>query len=203
MVKLHFLLIIFFAIVSCSNTETETQKEVQVAAQSHLKYPTRQYSDVLRSMPACKNKYDCIVDSLAPFWYGTAWDYNGTTEIPNQGKIACGYFVTTLVRDAGLPVNRIKMAQVVSAEMINKLCNKPIKRTTSIKELTSYVNQFANRTIFILGLDNHTGFVIKDKTGIYFLHSTVVPPAIVKKEILTESLPVTSSNSYYIAALRY
>ena len=31
-----------------------------------------------------------VVDSLLPCWYGTPWDFNGITETPGQGKIACG-----------------------------------------------------------------------------------------------------------------
>src|SRR5262245_48861455 len=42
-----------------------------------------------------------IVNDLFPFWYGTDWDFSGVTETPNQGKIACGYFVSTLLRDVG------------------------------------------------------------------------------------------------------
>src|SRR5678815_5098001 len=37
-----------------------------------------------------------IYSEIFPSWYGTAWDFNGTTEVPQQGKIACGYFVSTV-----------------------------------------------------------------------------------------------------------
>src|SRR6476660_4877291 len=33
-----------------------------------------------------------IWKEIFPSWYGTPWDFNGTTEVPQQGKIACGYF---------------------------------------------------------------------------------------------------------------
>src|SRR4029453_1954809 len=52
-----------------------------------------------------------IRDSLFVCWYGTAWDFNGITEEPGKGKIACGYFVTTILRDLGIPVKRYKHAQ--------------------------------------------------------------------------------------------
>src|SRR2546429_7045322 len=38
-----------------------------------------------------------IYTEIFPSWYGTAWDFYGTTEVPQQGKIACGYFVTTVL----------------------------------------------------------------------------------------------------------
>src|SRR5678815_2190781 len=37
-----------------------------------------------------------IYSEIFSSWYGTAWDFNGTTEVPQQGKIACGYFVSTV-----------------------------------------------------------------------------------------------------------
>src|SRR5688500_17600336 len=43
-----------------------------------------------------------VYNEVFPYWYGTGWDFNGTTETPGQGKIACGYFVSTVLRDAGL-----------------------------------------------------------------------------------------------------
>ena len=45
-----------------------------------------------------------IFNEIFPAWYGTGWDFYGTTETPKQGKIACGYFVTTVLRDAGVKV---------------------------------------------------------------------------------------------------
>ena len=63
-------------------------------------------------------------DSLFVCWYGTGWDFNGTTTTPRDGNIACGYFVTTLIRDAGFDIQRTKLAQCASSTMINTLCPK-------------------------------------------------------------------------------
>ena len=52
-----------------------------------------------------------IYNDLLPAWYGTPWDFNGTSEVPQQGKIACGYFVSTILRDAGWKVERVRLAQ--------------------------------------------------------------------------------------------
>src|SRR6187455_2399459 len=41
-----------------------------------------------------------VVETIIPGWIGTAWNFNGTSEKPQQGSIACGYFVTTILRDA-------------------------------------------------------------------------------------------------------
>ncbi|MBC7852151.1 MAG: hypothetical protein IAF94_01845, partial [Pirellulaceae bacterium] len=37
-------------------------------------------------------------------WLGTPWDFNGTAKGPGGGKIACGYFVATVLKDAGFQV---------------------------------------------------------------------------------------------------
>lgn len=61
-----------------------------------------------------------IKDSLFSYWYGTPWDFCGTTRVPKQGKIACGYFVTAILNDAGFKVP-IKWAQLASEDMIFKI----------------------------------------------------------------------------------
>ncbi|HEY1086629.1 MAG TPA: hypothetical protein VGE37_03005, partial [Archangium sp.] len=39
--------------------------------------------------------------SAFPAWAGTVWDFNGTSTVPGEGKIACGYDVTTVLEQAG------------------------------------------------------------------------------------------------------
>ena len=64
---------------------------------------------------------DNIAQQIVPHWIGTPWDFNGITQSPGKGKIACGYFVTTVLRDAGVKINRVKMAQCASETKINSL----------------------------------------------------------------------------------
>ena len=56
---------------------------------------------------------DFLLNAIIPHWYGTPWDFNGHTSIPNQGEIACGYFVSTTLRDIGLKLNRFKMGPTI------------------------------------------------------------------------------------------
>ena len=53
-----------------------------------------------------------ICDSLTPYWYGTPWEFYGQTEIPQNGSVACGYFVSTLLKHAGFRVERVRMAEL-------------------------------------------------------------------------------------------
>lgn len=70
-----------------------------------------------------------ITQTILPSWVGTKWDFNGTTQIPQQGSIACGYFVTTVLQDGGVKLNRVKLAQCASEQMITTLVQpKLIKR---------------------------------------------------------------------------
>src|SRR5687768_9423034 len=53
-----------------------------------------------RLLEEAKKKFLLNIETrLFPFWEGTDWDFNGTTEVPGKGSIACGYFVTTILRD--------------------------------------------------------------------------------------------------------
>ncbi len=127
---------------------------------------------------------NAAVTTIIPNWIGTPWDFNGTTQTPQKGTIACGYFVTTVLRDAGLNIARIKLAQCASEQMVVSLIQ------------SKYIHRFSNVTIddfiqaiqqqgyglYIVGLDNHVGFIYNDSKDIYFIHSTFVGTRNVQKE---------------------
>jgi len=138
---------------------------------------------------------DLIINNIFPYWYGTPWDYNGTTKKPNEGKIACGYFVTTTIEHMGFSLNRIKLAQCASEEMIKELVSKEyIFRFSGIS-----INEFEKKIIakgnglYIIGLDNHTGFVLVSNEGNYFIHSSYAIPRKVLKEKLSDSKIIEKS----------
>lgn len=136
-----------------------------------------------------------LTHKIFPYWYGTNWDFYGTTEKPNEGSIACGYFVTTTLRDIGVPISRTKLAQCASEEMIKNLVNeKNIYRFSNIpiKEFESTLKQKGNG-IYVVGLDNHTGFVLFSDEGNYFIHSSGIAPFKVVKDKLTESRLIVNS----------
>ena len=82
-----------------------------------------------------------ITDEIFPYWYGTKWDFNGTTRIPKQGKIACGYFITNVLVDVGFNIPRVRWAQSASEVFIRKLTPNNIKRFSNkpISEVESYL----------------------------------------------------------------
>ncbi len=125
-----------------------------------------------------------VTESIIPNWIGTAWDFNGTSEIPKQGSIACGYFVTTILRDAGLNIARIKLAQCPSEQMIHSLVQAKYVHRFSNIVMGDFIRSIQQQGygLYIVGLDNHTGFIYNDGTEIYFIHSTFVGTRNVQKE---------------------
>ncbi len=133
-----------------------------------------------------KEKYfaHAVTKTIAPAWIGTQWDFNGVTQVPQQGKIACGYFVTTVLRDAGLPIERVKLAQCASEKLVTSMVqDKYVKRFSNIgmNDFMAYLklNGFG---LYIIGLDNHTGFIFNDGIDIWFIHATFIGTNDVQKE---------------------
>ena len=94
-----------------------------------------------KKMTAYNQLQTYFADSLLPCWYGTAWDYNGTAMSPLEGKIACGYFITTTLRQSGMKINRIKLAQCPSSELIWSVC-------TGIKIYSNKLRENSFETLF-------------------------------------------------------
>lgn len=107
-------------------------------------------------------------------WLGHPWDFNGTATIPGEGKIACGYFVSVIMRDAGFKINRIRVAQQPSQNIIRTFVNTSqhfeVKSNTPYNQ---YVNDISNKSdgIHIVGLDNHVAFIVIKDRQMRFIHS--------------------------------
>ena len=137
-----------------------------------------------------------IYSDLFPSWYGTRWDFNGTTETPQQGKIACGYFVSTVLRDAGLKVERARLAQQASENIILSLTGDTYVRRfrrVEIRDFVDVVKQWGPG-IYVVGLDIHVGFIVNTGSEVYFIHSSYVEPYMVVKEEASESRILAASN---------
>ena len=137
-----------------------------------------------------------ILNEIFPAWYGTAWDFYGTTEVPQKGKIACGYFVSTVLRDAGWRVQRARLAQQASENIILSLTADPhVKRfrRVAISDFITAVKEWGPG-IYVVGLDIHTGFIVHTGGDVYFIHSSYVEPYTVVREKASESKILTASN---------
>ena len=139
---------------------------------------------------------EAIYKKIFSSWYGTPWDFNGTTEVPQQGKIACGYFVSTVLRDAGWRVQRVRLAQQPSENIILSLTTDPYVRRfrrVPVSDFVSSVKEWGTG-LYLVGLDIHTGFIVNTGSEVYFIHSSYVEPYTVVREKAIESKILAASN---------
>jgi len=136
-----------------------------------------------------------ITHKIFPHWYGTFWSFNGTTQLPGRGSIACGYFVTTVLRDAGLKIDRSRLAQMPSEQMIRSLVAKKHIRQFSHQPIGVFVEAIhkSGPGLYLVGLDDHTGFLVYNSQGIWFVHASGAFPFCVISENAIESAILNKS----------
>lgn len=140
-----------------------------------------------------------LLNKIVPYWYGTVWDFNGYTSVPNQGVIACGYFVSTTLRDVGVNVNRYRLAQQ-NPENEAKSIAIDTNNIFSIqeKDIQKKLKTFSDGLYFV-GLDNHVGYLYIKNSISYFLHSNYRDGKVM---IETTSSSLTfGSSQYYISKI--
>jgi hypothetical protein len=115
-------------------------------------------------------------------WLGTPWDFNGTATRPGGGKIACGYFVTTVLRDAGFKIDRVRLAQQPSQTILATF----VPRASMTLMVGASYQNFRARVatlepgIYIVGLDNHVAFLVLGRDASFrFIHASGARPQCV------------------------
>ena len=151
---------------------------------------------------ASRYLYSRLINDLVPHWYGTEWDFNGHTNTPNTGEIACGYFVSTTLKHLGFNLNRYKMAQqagLIEAQMLQPKSELKIYSNLSFEALKEKINAVYADGIYFVGLDNHVGYVLVKNNALYFLHSSYYDDKVMIE--LAEISPCFSSNIYVFAEI--
>lgn len=146
--------------------------------------------------------YSKLVNELVPHWYGTPWDFNGYTNIPKKGEIACGYFVSTTLKHLGFNLNRYKMAQqggLNEAKALQARKKLKIYSNLSFNDLKSKVNEVYTNGVYFVGLDNHVGYLIVKDKELYFLHSSYYEDRVLIE--LAKTSPCFSSNLYVFSEI--
>ena len=118
--------------------------------------------------------FDARLSAIHRDWMGTEWTFSGTSRTPGQGSIACGYFVTTTLEQAGVAVDRVRLAQAASEKMILETTSRESIRRYSDASLEDFLSGVRGQGegYYIVGLDNHTGFLKVEQDGtIAFIHS--------------------------------
>lgn len=139
--------------------------------------------------------YKSITDSVFPDWMGTPWDFNGISNVPGQGMIACGYFVSTTLKHLGFNLNRYKMAQQAAAVVINILCGEGKVQFTNKSSVINALKLNGNNRLYVVGLDFHVGFLAVEYGEVYFIHSDYYLGKVVK-EVASKSVSFASTNTY-------
>jgi hypothetical protein len=129
-------------------------------------------------------------------WLGTPWDFNGTAEAPGAGKIACGYFVATVLRDAGFRVDRYNLARQASGDILRSLLPKSASTLMVGKPYEAFMAAIAKCEpgIYVIGLDTHVGFLVVGGGSFHFIHSSGAKPWRVVDESGAEAGVIQRSN---------
>jgi len=192
-----------------SRTHLASEVVSYTAKEKIIAIERQQLSSTLRSslshqqqqitIEAARNEFIAANVELMQYWLGTAWSFHGTSQIPQSDSIACGYFVTTILDDVGLKIQRAKLAQQTSENIIKSLIDEKNIKRYSNKSLNSFVNSVDHwgAGLYIVGLDFHVGFIWHDGKDIHFIHSTFVSPSGVIHESALSS-PVLNASKYRV-----
>ena len=148
-----------------------------------------------------------LVDKIIPHWYGTPWSFGGHTATPNQGKIACGYFISTTLRDMGINLNRYKLAQKSpfdEAKMIS--CGSEINQIVqdTPEKALEEINGLTKEGLYFIGFDEgHVGYLLKREGELFLIHSNYLAPVAVCMETLKESRVFKRFTKFHLVAISH
>lgn len=129
-------------------------------------------------------------------WLGTPWDFNGTASEPGGGKIACGYFVTTILQGADFQIARNQLAQQASQNiLLTFLKQSDLRLRVGVPYKTfSTETERCEPGVYIVGLDTHVGFLIVRDQTFQFIHSSGSQPWCVVEESPEQAKVLERSN---------
>lgn len=141
-----------------------------------------------------------LADYLLPQWYGTPWNFYGHTEYPRSGTIACGYLVSTALSHLGVNVNRCTLAQQWPVNMLKTLT--PYNMTfAGGKNQALQTIQNQGYGIYVIGTENHVGFLHYNEQGMRFIHSSYSGSKRVTAEEPEYSVGFLHTTYYYIGKI--
>lgn len=148
---------------------------------------------------------ESLLNKIIPFWEGTSWSFEGHTSKPGIGEIACGYFVSTTLKDIGLNLNRYSLAQQSPINEAKSLAlNSEVKEFSEKTNLEniSAMKKYLKEGIHFIGFDqSHVGFILKEKDNLYLIHSNYMDEVGVEIEQIEESEVFKSYSKLYIVEL--
>ncbi len=148
---------------------------------------------------------EMLLNKIIPYWYQTKWSFAGHSEVPRQGEIACGYFVSTTLRDVGLKINRFRLAQqapLVEAKTLaldNPLIE--IQKESALENIQALKDTLVEG-IYFIGFDQgHVGYILKREEQLFLIHSNYLNNEGVIIEAIAESNVFSSFTRFHLAAI--
>jgi len=138
----------------------------------------RTAGEILEVHTEAKRTLENALPALMRCWLGTPYDFNGTAQMPGDETIACGYFVSTVMRDAGFRIERIRLAQQPSQNIIRTFVPRSQMHIEAGLSYERFLEKFKAHGpgIHIVGLDRHVAFLVAQEDGeIRFIHSSGGP----------------------------
>ena len=144
-----------------------------------------------------------LVDKIIPHWLGTPWSFEGHTSVPRSGEIACGYFVSTTLKDMGFNLDRYKFAQQLPIHEAKTLAlGNPLLEinNNSTDERIAILRDTLKEGIYFLGFDqNHVGYIQKKNKDLFVIHSNFIGGEGVVIERIEDSQVFSYYTRIYIA----
>jgi hypothetical protein len=134
-------------------------------------------------------------------WLGTPWDFNGTAHEPGGGKVACGYFVSSVLQDAGFKIEWAPLAQQPSQNILGTFLPKQEMMIRVGVEYDAFLSELtaSGAGVYIVGLDRHVAFLVVNTEGeIRFIHSSGASPYCVVDES-RENAKVLRASRYRVS----
>ncbi len=206
--------------ISISTPESQlnyTPYPVMVDSVSHQASYKKLISDIRKEKNRLRNQFDngmvsldevgdyfqsIMRDSVFHYWYGTPWDFNGYSAIPRKGVIACGYFISTPLKQIGLNVNRYKLAQQAATPIIKSVVGtENVTTYHQLEDLVSYLETQPTNSLHVIGLTNHVGYILRENGMNYMVHADYYHPVAICKKKLEECEAILSSDIYVLGGL--
>lgn len=135
------------------------------------------------------------LDEKTEAWVGTTWGLGlpQTTE-PQKGKINCGMFVGLLLKQLGFNLNHKKLQRQPAELIIKSLSKKSEIQRYRNKKMSVFVADVKRQGDgwYVLGLDNHVGFVRVSGDDVRFVHADYVSEKVVKEPLIDAPSVISS-----------
>jgi len=146
-----------------------------------------------------------LLNRIIPYWEGTTWSFEGHSAIPQKGEIACGYFVSTTLKDVGLNINKYRLAQqnpFLEAKSLALTSEVIHISNSSINKNINEINDLVPEGIHFIGFNqSHVGFILKEGNQLYLIHSNYVNSEGVLIEKIESSEVFKFYSQFYIVEL--